>query len=696
MGFSKSDKSNSNIKIQAKITSNTIDKLSGQKQTYRYFYDGFPVIFSEHKKITKNGKSKTYGHHVNIDIDINKNEIVSLSAIEHKLGNHFVPMKDSLVILDVSLKNEEYAFVYHLSNTKTGEQYFINAHTAEIELTLPTKYACSAANCSGTSNHYGIVTFNGCYSNNEYLLKNEENNIGLLDAIVFNGPAPQTPSNYVSSNSSFFLDEVATTTYFSMEKTYNYFKNSFQHYGLDGDHFPVKAWLADSDYIFYDKVNKAAIIGADANITIDIVAHEIVHGITYLTAGLIYQSEPGALNESFSDIFGEVVEFYTLGQNDWLVNSDIKNNTAPIRDFANPNNYEQPETYLLNQYWENGFEDCAGVHTNSGVQNHWFYLLCEGGKGVQAIGINKAASIAFKNLNTYLFPMAHYNDAKIGSLQAAEDIFGVNSFEQNQVKKAWQAVGVFNNTELDSLVLVDLYNKANGNNWQVSWNLALPINLWHGVTLNENRRVVELNLSNNNLTGHLTLKIGNLTELTLLDVSNNPNSRTLIFELANLKKLEYLDLSNGNNMLSHFNNCIDDYYLSTLSKLPNLNYLDISNNQLVGCYPHQMRKLKEQIPSISDLQISFGNNFDATWSDFINYNNGYCNNCINNFEISNSNDLKFLPKVYNTIKTNGNIVVNNTSAPTQIYAGDKVILNAGFEVSKNADLVIDIKFCTNN
>ena len=110
--------------------------------------------------------------------------------------------------------------------------------------------------------------------------------------------------------------------------------------------------------------------------TNDIMGHEFTHGVTQSEAGLIYNNESGALNESFSDIFGEMVESWAEGICDYLVGAD----RGAIRSFINPNTYGQPDTYLGTD-WYTGTADNGGVHTNSGVQNHWFYLVSEGGSG---------------------------------------------------------------------------------------------------------------------------------------------------------------------------------------------------------------------------------------------------------------------------------------------------------------------------
>lgn len=183
---------------------------------------------------------------------------------------------------------------------------------------------------------------------------------------------------------------------------------------------------------------------------LDIIAHEYTHAVTGSSASLAYQNESGALNESFSDIFGECVENYILGSNDWLFGAN--RTSGALRSLSNPKLKSQPDTYL-GTYWYTGTGDNGGVHYNSGVQNYWFYLLSQGGSGtndnsypysITGLGIAKARAIAYRTLAVILYnkPNTTYSDAKNGSIQSAEDIYGIGSVEANTVKNAWCAVGV--------------------------------------------------------------------------------------------------------------------------------------------------------------------------------------------------------------------------------------------------------------
>ncbi len=199
-------------------------------------------------------------------------------------------------------------------------------------------------------------------------------------------------------------------------------------------------------------------------VSIDVMAHEFTHLVTNKNGngGLIYLGESGALNESFSDIIGIAVKKYATGKNDWMIGSDIMIYYSNMRSMRDPHNSEdgdgaQPKYYNEQGYWfdptNTTCETCdnGGVHTNSGVQNYWFYLLSEGGSGtndignafsVIGIGIDKAVQIAYRNLIYYLTPEATFEDSRNGSIQAAIDLYGKDSQEHQSVVNAWYAVGV--------------------------------------------------------------------------------------------------------------------------------------------------------------------------------------------------------------------------------------------------------------
>jgi Zn-dependent metalloprotease len=255
-------------------------------------------------------------------------------------------------------------------------------------------------------------------------------------------------------------DEVATDAHFGAEKTYDYYLTKFGRDSYDDDGAPLFSYVHfDVGYAnaFWDG-SKMTYGDGDGVQTgpftaLDVCGHEITHAVTEHTANLVYQDESGALNEAFSDMFGAAIEFYAVPDSgDWFVGEDfdLTTNGNGFRNMSNPNEDAQPDTYQ-GTFWYTGVVDNGGVHTNSGVANYWFYLLSEGGSGtndfgnafgVDSIGIDKAAHIAYRTLTQYLTPTSNYMDTRVASIQAAIDLYGACSAEAIATTNAWYAVGV--------------------------------------------------------------------------------------------------------------------------------------------------------------------------------------------------------------------------------------------------------------
>lgn len=255
-------------------------------------------------------------------------------------------------------------------------------------------------------------------------------------------------------------DRMATTPHWCAIQSWDYFKNNYNRNGCKGNGRNINVWAnwndANAQYVSVpgaDVIKVGTIIG-NYLATSDIIGHEFTHGVTEFTAGLVYSYESGALNESFSDIFGFMVERFTQGGtiNDW----DLGEDALLLRRMNNPSNSPagaQPSIYL-GANWFTGSGDNGGVHTNSGVQNYWFYLLSQGstgapdgtfnGRTVNGIGVVKAANISYYNLTNILGCNSNYVDAANGAYMAAYTIYGNCSMEWEQTVNAWAAVGIGN------------------------------------------------------------------------------------------------------------------------------------------------------------------------------------------------------------------------------------------------------------
>ncbi len=187
-------------------------------------------------------------------------------------------------------------------------------------------------------------------------------------------------------------------------------------------------------------------------VSIQIVGHELTHGVIDYTCNLITQNESGALNESYADIMGTNLEFWKKPTSaNWLVADEIEYTPGgALRSLSAPKTYNQPNTYKR-QYWDSSGSDFGGVHKNNGVNNYWYYLVCMGGSGtndlgntygVGALGITKGEQIVYRALTTYLTAYSEYADARIATIQAATDIYGACSPEVAEVTHAWYAVGI--------------------------------------------------------------------------------------------------------------------------------------------------------------------------------------------------------------------------------------------------------------
>jgi Zn-dependent metalloprotease/transcriptional regulator CtsR len=194
---------------------------------------------------------------------------------------------------------------------------------------------------------------------------------------------------------------------------------------------------------------------------LDVVAHELSHGVTQCTSNLIYQDESGALNESFSDVLGSSAEFWA-DQNgfdpsvtpDWFIGEDIfLFGENGFRNMADPSENGDPDHYSERYV---GPEDNGGVHTNSLIPNHAYYLLVNGGSNageawghghtgpvVTAIGLAAAERIFFLAF-TSLTEDAVMCDARSATEATAAALYGAGSQEELSTRDAWLAVGVTN------------------------------------------------------------------------------------------------------------------------------------------------------------------------------------------------------------------------------------------------------------
>jgi len=182
--------------------------------------------------------------------------------------------------------------------------------------------------------------------------------------------------------------------------------------------------------------------------SLDVAGHEMTHGVTSATADLIYANQSGGLNESMSDIFGTMVEFYASVHGatktpNYLIGEDIYTPATPgdaLRYMHNP----KLDGSSIDNFPE--YTNGMNVHYSSGIANVAFYLLAEGGvhpttgQRVAGIGRSAAENIFFRALTVYMIPSETFSQARASTIQAATDLFGAGSAQVTSVTQAWNAV----------------------------------------------------------------------------------------------------------------------------------------------------------------------------------------------------------------------------------------------------------------
>jgi len=279
----------------------------------------------------------------------------------------------------------------------------------------------------------------------------------MKNATNFSSAVDFTDKNNVWDTINAQKDHYAVDAHWGAEKTYDYYYQKHNRNSIDNKGFKLinmvhygnafgNAYWDGNRMVFGDG---DGVNTKNPLVSLDIIGHEITHGLTSNTAKLVSQNESGALNESFSDIFGATIDWYARPDKaNWKVGDEI----SPIfRSLEDPSSMKHPDTYQ-GDYWIplNG-SDYGGIHSNNGVQNYWYYLLVQGGSGtndlgktfsVKGIGIDKAAAIVYRNLTVYMTSLSNFQDARFYSIQAAIDLYGSCSGEVESVTNAWYAVGV--------------------------------------------------------------------------------------------------------------------------------------------------------------------------------------------------------------------------------------------------------------
>jgi Zn-dependent metalloprotease len=253
-------------------------------------------------------------------------------------------------------------------------------------------------------------------------------------------------------------DAVVNDAYDGVDKTYQLYDDVFERRSIDDRGLPLissvhfgvdfdNAFWNGSEMIYGDGSGHVFAVGSLTR-AIDVIGHELTHGVTQYTAGLAYHDQPGALNESISDVFGSLVKQYAHGQSadeaDWLIGTGIlgpalhgkalRSMKAPGTAFEGDNQPAHMKDYVYTT------ADNGGVHTNSGIPNHAFYLAAT---AIGGFAWEKAGRIWYETMLTRAVgPDAAFHAFAAATVRTAARIYGRDAFEKKAVDDAWRQVGV--------------------------------------------------------------------------------------------------------------------------------------------------------------------------------------------------------------------------------------------------------------
>ncbi|MBG6109187.1 Zn-dependent metalloprotease [Flavobacterium sp. CG_9.10] len=365
--------------------------------------------------------------------------------------------------------------LYNATIKHLGE--FSNGSKPSVDKKSENKNLATAFVLANADTRYsGTQSIQTSLSGASYILSDATRGSGVMTYNMKKGTSYTAAVNFTDVDNNWTAaeynnvnkDNGALDAHWGAEKTYDYFslihgRNSYNNAGA-----AIKSYVHYSSAYNNAYWNGSVMTygdgsgtgGFDILTSIDVAGHEIGHAVCSNTANLAYKNESGAMNEALSDIWGACIEYYAApNKQRWLIGEDIERRAGhlSLRSMSNPKTEGQPDTYgginwtSQTKCRPTSNNDQCGVHNNSGVLNHWFYILTEGKTGtndkgssysITGIGIDKAAKITYRMESIYMTSSSTYANARTYGIQAAIDLYGAGSLEVIATTNAFYAVGV--------------------------------------------------------------------------------------------------------------------------------------------------------------------------------------------------------------------------------------------------------------
>jgi len=477
--------------------------LSGRvHERLEQFYRGVRVYGADIARQTDRGLTVSiFGTmYEGIDIDVNPAlSIDDVKAVLEKLtgvalGPGRIP---ELVILPLDGGGYRLTYRATVFTLQGDHEYFVDASTGAV-----VRMFAGARRQTGTSSigrghgvlgddkKVSVTSQSGTFLASDLLrppsLRTYDLRGNINRVLAFlNGRATLVTSDLAASTSTEWTDPVPVDGHAYIGYVYDYYFKRFGRRGLDNNNisilsivhpvrrsdiftapdeivgdFYLNAFYCCNGVMVFGEGLPAGFVLTATNQSVnffvaglDVVGHELTHGVTDFSSGLISGNEPGALNEAFSDIMGSSVEFFYQPtgtgalQADYAIAEDVFT-PGGIRNMANPGAFGDPDHYSRRF---TGTADDGGVHINSTIASHAFYLAIEGGtnrtsglsvQGVGAANREQMEKVYYRGFTQLLPSNATFAVARTVTIQAARDLYGVGSAPERAVTQAWTAVGV--------------------------------------------------------------------------------------------------------------------------------------------------------------------------------------------------------------------------------------------------------------
>jgi len=474
-------------------------------ERYDQFVGGVRVFGGDLSRQTRSGVTESIFGTIYNSIDVNTVPTISADqarvAFANLQGTEF-PVERAVELVILPRYEGGYALAWrtHVLSEQGWMNTFIDAQSGALLLQVDDRQTQSAVGTGtgvlGDKKKISTLASAGAYFADDQLRPPQlttfdaRGNLTRAKLWLYYGLTPSL-SDVASDADNNWTDGANVDAHVYLGWTYDYYFKRFDRKGLDDGDGPVRAIthpvrrsdifsarLADLDFYlnafwcsgcgpggrgmiaFGEGLPEGYVLtgtGQSVNYfagSLDIVAHELTHAVTDYSSRLEYERESGALNESFSDIMGTSAEFFFeppgsgLRHADYLIGEDTFT-PGGIRSMSDPAAFGQPDHYSRRF---RGSSDNGGVHTNSGIPNHAFYLAIEGGvnrtsgisvQGVGAANREQVEKVFYRAFVHMLTSNASFSTARSATIQSARDLYGAGSPAERAITEAWTAVGVF-------------------------------------------------------------------------------------------------------------------------------------------------------------------------------------------------------------------------------------------------------------